>query len=135
MELLFYIRYRCAKKEEEKRALFSEDDNIYSNVCNYLNEHLNENLTLQTITKEFNINRNKLNGIFISKTSKTCLNYLMDLRMDMARIMLSNTEIPIGEISVRSGFLDANYFTKAFKKHFGMTPREYRKTESSSCTI
>lgn len=126
MELLFFIQHKCLEARENIKT-FSEEDEIFKDICGYLNEHMNENLTLETITKSFNINRNKLNDIFVKKTSKTCLNYLLDLRIDMAEIMLSNTEIPIGEISGRVGFSDANYFTKIFKKQTGMTPTKFRK--------
>ncbi len=129
MEFLFFIQHKYFEKEDET-SYVSEVDEIYSSVCNFLNEHLGDNITLESITKEFSINRNKLNAIFVDKTSKTCLNYLLDLRMDMAKIMLANTEIPIGEISMRVGFMDANYFTKAFKKYTGKTPTEYRKSEN-----
>lgn len=126
LELLFYIQ-NIIDANEEKNKFTSDDDEIFSEISEYLNEHINESLSLDTLTGEFNINRNKLNNIFVSKTSKTCLNYLMDLRIDMAKIILSNTEIPIGEVSFRVGYPDSNYFTKIFKKQTGLTPSEYRK--------
>lgn len=126
MELLFFIQFLC-QTFEDNNNLLSEDDTIFSLIIEFLNEHYNENITLESITKKFTINRNKLNAIFLLNTGKTCLNYLMDLRTDMARIILSNTEIPINEVAGRVGYIDSNYFTKIFKKQTGVTPSVYRK--------
>ena len=130
MELLFYIINMCFFKDETAAELTSEDE-IYSNVAEYLSEHICENISLERVTKEFHINRNKLNELFETKTGKTCLNYLAELRLDMAKIILSKTEIPVGEVSARVGYEDQNYFTKVFKKQEGMTPSQYRKKEFS----
>ena len=40
--------------------------------------------------------------------------------------LLQQTDIPVREIAVRVGYTDANYFTKVFKRHLGVTPTEYR---------
>ncbi len=128
LELLFYVKYIFSLKDEHKEI--SEDEEIFLEISDYLNEHLGDDISLDDITGNFNINRNKLNSIFVSKTSKTWLNYLVDLRIDMAKSILSNTEIPIGEVSARVGYTDSNYFTKIFKKQTGCTPSLYRKHNS-----
>ncbi|MBO4346640.1 MAG: helix-turn-helix transcriptional regulator [Lachnospiraceae bacterium] len=130
MELLFYIANMNFHRDGEADAS-SSDDEIYSRIVEYLSEHLSENITLERVTGDFNINRNKLNELFLSKTSRTCLNYLAELRLDMAKIILSKTQIPIGEVSERVGYPDQNYFTKVFKKQVDMTPSQYRKKEYS----
>ena len=126
LELLFFIQFLFGKADEKNQTA-SPDDEIFSQVCEYLNEHLGNDISLESLTKEFSINRNKLNSIFETKTGKTCLNHLTDLRIDMAKMILSNTEIPIGEVSNRVGYPDSNYFTKIFKKIVGTTPSVYRK--------
>jgi len=126
MELLFFIEFICQSFENNNNIL-SEEDTILSLIIEYLNEHYNDNITLESITKKFNINRNKLNAIFLTNTGKTCLNYLMDLRIDMSKIILSNTVIPISEVAGRVGYPDPNYFTKTFKRQTGVTPSVYRK--------
>jgi AraC-like DNA-binding protein len=48
------------------------------------------------------------------------------LKMGRARVWLAATELTIGEISDRLGFLDQSYFTRVFKRHYGMTPSGFR---------
>ena len=126
MELLFFVEFLC-QDFEGKNNILSEDDTTLSLIIEYLNEHYSDSITLESVTKKFNINRNKLNAIFLLSTGKTCLNYLMDLRIDMAKIILSNTEILISEVAGRVGYPDSNYFTKIFKKQTGLTPSVFRK--------
>ncbi|WP_242871169.1 helix-turn-helix domain-containing protein [Pseudobutyrivibrio sp. YE44] len=45
----------------------------------------------------------------------------------MAAYLLTNTELPVTDISADVGYNNFSYFYKIFKKEFGMTPKEYRK--------
>ncbi len=128
IQLLFFINYSCINNDIKENTF---SDPLIGNIINYLNEHISEKILLKDITKEFNLNRNNLNQLFINNTNTTCLNYLLDMRIDLAKIMLSETELPICEISERVGFLDTNYFTKVFKKSNSLTPTDYRKKRMS----
>ena len=128
IELLYYIIYSyitVSPEPSDKDELSEQAE--FSKIVEYLNEHIEEHITLETLTKEFTINRNKLNDLFMNQASMTCLNYLLILRMDLAKILLTRTEIPISEISSRVGYPDSNYFTKVLNKTVGMTPSKYRK--------
>ena len=125
MELLYYIVYTYWENAKETDDNTSENAE-FSKIVEYLNEHIEEQITIDTLTKEFSINRNKLNSLFMSQASMTCMNYLLNLRMDLAKILLTKTEIPIGEVSTRIGYPDSNYFAKVFKKNVGVSPSKYR---------
>lgn len=47
--------------------------------------------------------------------------------MEKARELLLTTESRVRDIAVLTGYRDANYFVRAFKRYYGMTPEEYRK--------
>ncbi len=126
MELLYYINYSCIEqyKMQTEHAFI---DPVIGQIIQYLHEHIGEEITLTELTRQFHMNRNQLNSLFTEQTSLTCLTYLLHIRMDLAKIMLEETELPINEIGERVGYLDTNYFTKVFKKHTSMTPSAYRK--------
>lgn len=146
MELLYFICYVCdisnprlkpdepekGKVNSDSRILYTQvndtvGDSAVGQMIQYLNEHLADKVTLEDIMKKFSMNRNRINELFVKETSMTCLNYLLKMRMNLAQIMLSETELQIGEIADRVGYADANYFIKVFKKHAGMTPSKYRE--------
>ncbi len=127
MSLLYNIVYTYF--ENNSNTVEDEDTSKYaefSKIVEYLNDHIEEQITIETLVKEFAINRNKLNALFMTHASMTCINYLLNLRMDLAKILLTKTEIPIGEVSTRVGYPDSNYFAKVFKKQVGVTPTKYR---------
>lgn len=129
MEILHFVFYSFlldipVNGEEE----MSSEQAEFTKIAEYLEQHLSEDITLGKLTSEFAINRNKLNALFMEQTSMTCLSYLLNLRMDLAKIMLSKTELPIGEISVRVGYPDPNYFTKVFREKTGKTPSQFRRS-------
>lgn len=128
IEILHFIVYSYYLIDPEEEYSEDSDKEQFTRIAEYLELHLEENISLATITKEFAINRNKLNDIFMKQTSMTCLAYLLNLRLDLAKILLTKTELPIGEISDRVGYPDPNYFTKVFKENVGMTPSQYRKS-------
>ena len=128
MELLYYIVYSFVEARAGDDDPEESGQSQFSEIADYLNEHIEEPITLETLTKEFMINRNKLNDLFMKQSSMTCMNYLLKLRIDLAKILLTKTELPIGEISARVGYPDPNYFAKVFKNNVGKTPTGYRKS-------
>lgn len=127
MELLYSINYlHVENKVLDVREM--SDGDLVDEIKQYLNEHISEKVALEDILKEYSMNRNTLNKIFIKETSMTCLNYLEKMRINLAQLMLADTELQIAEIADRVGYPDPNYFIKVFKKHTGATPSNYRES-------
>lgn len=109
------------------------DDPLVAKVTRFCWEHLNDRITLEDILKEFNVNKNKLNEAFNKELSLTCMTYLEQLRVNLARKELQYSDSTISEIGMLCGYSDTNYFTKVFKKYTGMTPSEYQKNLDKMC--
>ncbi|MDD6327125.1 MAG: AraC family transcriptional regulator [Lachnospiraceae bacterium] len=122
IELLFTINF-CYSTNPYTLESYSK---LTTQIIDYLNQHISDIITLDTLTNQFHINRNTLNDLFIQETGMTCLSFLLSLRMDLAKLWLRETEIPIAEIAQRLSYLDSNYFTKVFRKSCGCSPSEYR---------
>lgn len=52
--------------------------------------------------------------------------YLTRRRLELATTLLRRDDLPVGEVGDKAGWLDANYFSRCFRQHFGMTPSRYR---------
>jgi AraC-like DNA-binding protein len=76
------------------------------------------------IAQEANVSTYSLGRAFRS-AGQTPMRYLMSLRLNRAAQMLAEEGLQIEEIACRCGFADAPHFSKAFRKRFGMTPREF----------
>ena len=129
IEILHFISYSFCVDDDSDIEDESEnaEQELFSEIVQYLEQHLGDTITLGKLTRKFAINRNMLNDIFMKQASMTCMNYLLNLRMDLAKIMLTKTELPISEIGSRVGFSDFSYFTKVFKEQTGSTPSQYRE--------
>lgn len=55
------------------------------------------------------------------------MEYLLHYRLDQAKLLLLQTDLPVGRIAQEVGFRQAAYFTSCFVKREGVTPREYRR--------
>jgi len=84
-------------------------------------------LKISDIAKKLNLNRSYLYKIFKEETGYSLKDYLIQIRMEKSADLLTSTTFHISEIANAVGFPDALAFSKAFKKHFGQSPSNYRK--------
>lgn len=99
---------------------------IASKVRKFIDDHLNEGITLQLIADYIGLHPVYLSKVYKTSTGETIGNYLFRIRMERAAYLLLKTDLKIMEISSKLGFLATPHFIKIFKKHFGCTPQEYR---------
>jgi two-component system response regulator YesN len=103
------------------------NDSIINKACEYVLEHIMENITLSSISDFLSISKNYFCALFKQETGQNFLDYLTKAKMDKAKILLKSTNMKIYEISSMLGYGDTAYFTKLFKKYVGYTPAEYKK--------
>lgn len=106
-------------------------DPLVAKVTRYLWDNIYEDITMDTVLKEFSINKNTLNDAFNKEVSMSCMTYLEQMRINLAKHELRFGTHTISEISDGCGYRETNYFTKVFKKYTGMTPSEYQKQMKS----
>lgn len=99
---------------------------ITPDVLNFLHNHYNEDISLESIAKKHGIGERRLTQIFISDVGLTPHNYKRNLQMENAKKMLLNSEMSITEISIKVGFDDPLYFSRVFRNHTQMSPKQYR---------
>lgn len=96
-------------------------------VEQHLKSHLDRDLTVDGLSALSGYSRYHFSRLFEHHTGKSPMSYLLDLRMKRAASLLHQEGLAIREVAVRCGFQDANYFSKAFRKAFGMSPLDYRR--------
>lgn len=101
-------------------------DHLLLEIQSWIDNHLDQPISLATIEQEFLINKFVFCRQFKKFTGQTFNKYLKNVRMQNALTLLKNTDIKIYEIAHRLAFRDESYFSSAFKKEFGISPTEYR---------
>lgn len=111
------------KKDYDQTALVGE-------LKKYLMEHYYEDISLEEIAREkYYMNFSYLSRIFKTETGETFSNALLKIRMEKAKQLLEDTDIPITQIALLTGYNNAAYFVKTFKKYYGETPGYYKKNK------
>lgn len=107
----------------------SEDSSLpntkFLHMMNYINENYTQDISLSQIADEFHMNSSYLSHIFKRETGVTFSKYVVNLRIEKAKKMLSAGNNSIGKTAQEVGFNDYFYFLKTFKRVTGMTPRQY----------
>lgn len=98
-----------------------------SYIKNYIDTHYASNLTLDSLAKLSYMNKYYMSRLFKENIGKTPIDYLIDKRISVTKILLETTEYSLTEIYKIVGFSSQSYFNQIFKKRVNMTPREYRK--------
>jgi two-component system, response regulator YesN len=83
-------------------------------------------LSIQKLADHLHISASYLSMIFKKEANETFLKYLVSIRINAAKDLLFNSDLKTMEIAEKVGYPDVNYFSYFFKKHFGMSPREYK---------
>lgn len=102
--------------------------NEFKSLISYINNHLDEKITLQLLYERFRINKNQIEDLFREYLDITFYEYLKNRRYEEASYYLRFTELDGEQIASRIGLSSSQNFCKFFKSISGMSPNEFRKT-------
>ncbi|MEW9699301.1 helix-turn-helix domain-containing protein [Paenibacillus sp. SI8] len=104
-----------------------ESDRIVQQAIHYLSTQYAEPITIELMAESLGYNRAYLSRIFKRHTKVTPVTFLLKLRIDKARLLLrERLELTIEQIAASVGFYDPLYFSKQFRRWYGVSPSEYR---------
>lgn len=109
-------------------------DSDLSPIGTYMQEHYKDIKSLDELTERFGISKSYICRLFKKQTGMTIIEYINRLKIQYAYQLLQETDIPINEISVQSGFKTVIYFNRIFKKIVGDTPKNARKIAKTKWT-
>ena len=113
-----------------RNILSVKDDYFHSLIAPYIDEHLEEDLSVENLCSVFFISKKKLYSIFESSIGQSPQKYITKQRIQEAKNLLLTTDLPLSHIASKVGFSDYNYFIKVFKSFDeGRTPKYYRKNK------
>jgi two-component system response regulator YesN len=99
----------------------------FMSIFHHVNEKFYHNISLQSISSEFNVNANYVSQLFKKEAGLTFTEYVTKLRMDYACTLLKTSDLSIQEIAEKVGMTDYFYFSRIFKRTTGYAPSVYRQ--------
>ena len=123
MREMFHSYCRLVQKHSLKKYSLTVQKTIL-----IIDGDLSADLSPHLLAESMGITLGYLSSVFKKETGKTISAYIRTRRMEYAEYLLRTTNLQIQTISLHCGIMDAQYFSKLFKAHNGLSPLEYRQT-------
>ncbi len=122
--LIRIIQTQTVKSLDEGK--FIENNNPIKEVTEYIKQNLKENMSLKSLSEKACMSTTSFYRFFKRELGMSPIEYILNEKIKCAKNLLRNPTIQINEVCYLSGFEDANYFIRLFKKHEGITPKQYQ---------
>ena len=122
-----FYRHHTKPLKREHSPTNEANQVIFEQIKCYLSQHVKDKISLDELCKRFNCSKFNLLRQFKQYTGLSPINYLITLRIQTAKELMINTDLPLVQIALESGFYDQSHFSNCFVKLVGLTPGEYRR--------
>ncbi len=110
--------------------LIPEHDRTMIECEKYINTHL-DTVSVESLCEYLNLSRTALYNTFRIKTGQGVAAFIRNKQLENAKKLLTDTDLSISEISARCGFSDYNYFSRVFKKKYGVSAKSQKSSNLS----
>ncbi|GGI96829.1 AraC family transcriptional regulator [Paenibacillus hunanensis] len=117
-ELLHLIALETAAAKHDEHLSFQQ-------MLQYVRAHFRDDLRRDELARKMGMTPEHFSRVFRSRQGCSFSDYLSRLRLHQARLELQLSQTSLEEIARRCGYSDVHYFSRKFRQHFGMPPRQY----------
>jgi len=96
-------------------------------AVNYMENNYMKHITLDDVAEVCYLHPAYFSKVFKEETKKNFIDYLTELRINKAKILLNDNSLKVSDVAVMTGFASPKYFAKKFKLNTSLTPSEYRR--------
>lgn len=121
-----------AVPDDTSTQMSKEDMEFINKLVEVIHAQMvNENIDMGHIAAALSLSRKQLRTRVMSLTGLTPVAYVLQVRLNYARRLISSDNSSLATIATKCGFQNPSHFSKAFKQQFGITPMQYRKNISN----
>ena len=108
-------------------SLDKADSSPLKTSLKYIHGFFTDKISIPYLAGLENLSNSRYVTVFKSQTGKSPNEYIIELRLQLAKGLLNNTNMSIKQISQRVGYADQYFFSRIFKKYLGISPQKYRE--------
>lgn len=127
LQMFVVLVVRACIQAENHKSKASRHHMMLDEIFLYIQAHLDEEITLQQLEEHFYISHEHIAREFKKQTGQTIHAFIVKSKLDRC-CRLIEQGFPITEVYMTAGFGGYNHFFRAFKKEYGMTPKQYYQT-------
>ncbi len=113
-------------RQARTRSPSPSDRAVLQRIFSYVDEHLPHELKREEIADLVHFHPAYLSRFFKSRTGTSLSQYIVNQRIEKAKVLLKQSELQVNHIVHRLGYYNTSHFTRTFKQATGFTPRQYR---------
>jgi AraC family transcriptional regulator len=97
-----------------------------NHLVGFILAHLSENLSLEILAQQVGFSPYHFVRLFRQTTGESPHQFVQQQRIERAKHLLRETDVPLAHVALESGFANQSHLTRVFKRHLNLTPRVYR---------
>ena len=126
--LIYTVRSFCEKNTSSRVGHFTNAETLCYRLMNYIDTHIYTMKKLDELTEVMGYSYGYLSALYKKTTSNTLAAYYREKKLEIARLLVCENHLKVGEISEMLNYTSVYAFSKAFKKRFGLSPENYLKS-------
>lgn len=125
-EMKWFVKYvmawlnECSMSDEKQKTQIDC-------ICQYIRSNMEHDIKRTDIAELVHLNPNYVSRLFKNQTGMSLKEYIMKEKMELARELVRNTNLPISVITMKTGYNNFSYFAQVYKKTHGFPPIEDRE--------
>lgn len=127
-DMLLIIYEKCQDRCTGTGASLTDKENMVRKVMDYVEQSFAEEITLDSLVKQFHVSKQYLSKIFREITGLTIMEYIYRRRINQAKILFYlEKENAVTDVCFKVGFKNLSHFSRKFKLQEGLPPEQYRR--------
>ena len=104
-----------------------ENQDDVQRARDYILSNITQNISVKDVADYVHLSPEYFTKLFKKETGQNIKNYILQVKVDVAKDLLGNPAIPVSMVALELGYNNFSHFTQMFKKFENVTPSEYRK--------
>ncbi|MCG8308908.1 MAG: AraC family transcriptional regulator [Cytophagales bacterium] len=110
-------------------TITSKDEEFVKRAIQIIFEHLSDpEFSVSVLIEKMNVSRSLLYMKLKEIVGKSASDFIQSIRIKEVARLLKTDQLTVAEVAYKTGFSDPSYFSKCFRKHFEISPKEYSKS-------